>query len=581
MPSKLTAQTLATLCAVFLGSWAAAQDIDRIRPVVPNRVDPTSATATPLEDDEALSIAEGPGIDEKLATIRGIILLSDPDQATLETPPSVSGITIQDDSLVVPEEAKVALEKFINGPLSLRTIDEISRDTVLAYRAADLPVVDVGFPEQEITTGVLQMVIIVGRAGEVKVEGNHYFDDQIYLRSLRTTPGDILYETPLLDDLNYLNRNPYRDVNLAYTPGESFGEADLILRAEERRPFTLYSGYEDTGNTFLGEDRLFAGFEWGNVGGWDHILGYQYTTTTDFDRLHAHSASYRIPFYQTRHELQLLAGYVEVDNAFILNGANFQNSGESVQLSGNYVIPMPDVKGYSHELFAGYDFKSTNNNLEFGGTQVTAANAEIHQFSVGQTFNKKQSYGQQILTHRLVYSPGNLTDQNSDASFAPLRAGADADYAYWSAEFTQRIDLPAGCTAIANLEGQISSENLLPSESLILGGIGSVRGFEQNITRADQGAVLNLELYAPPISLLKKNDSARAFAFYDQAWAGNVNLLPNEPSHIQLGGIGLGVDFRLARNFSTRASYGWKIDAQGFQDDASHGRFHVFTSLRW
>ena len=588
--SVLAAAVLAAIVAT--PASLRAQDLERFRPQVPaaspiegHEPSAASVESDPATAESAAAAAAAPADDQVFGTLSGIVLLSHPDQVRGEDLPTTPGIIRHDESLIVPAEVMAVLEGFLDGPLSLAVIGQLERDTVLAYRTAGMPVVDVGFPEQDVTAGVLQIVVVVARAGEIRVEGDCHFNENIYRRSFRTTLGEALRIAPILDDLDYLNRNPYRDVNLAYSPGEAFGEADLTVKITERRPFTAYAGYEDSGSEFLGRDRLNFGFEWGNVGGWDHLLGYQYTTTTDFDRLHAHVASYRLPIWQWRHELRVLAGYVDAETEFQAGGETLLSQGESSQVSLNYLIPLPELFGFGQQLVGGYDFKSTNNNLEFGGLTVIDSTAEIHQLSIGQEFSKSTANGAQQFSHRLVYSPGGVSGHNSDEAFQQLRGGAEADYLYWSADYTQRVDLPAGFTLIADVEGQLSSTNLLPSESLVLGGIGSIRGFESNIIRGDQGAVLNLDLYAPPFSLLDAsglgvNDSARVFAFYDQAWATNVDRLPDEAGNVHLGSLGAGLDFRVASYLSARISYGWQVDKSGFEDDDS-GRLHVSTTIRW
>ena len=54
--------------------------------------------------------------------------------------------------------------------------------------------------------------------------------------------------------------------------------------------------------------------------------------------------------------------------------------------------------------------------------------------------------------------------------------------------------------------------------------------------------------------------------FYDYGWGKNVHLLPDEPSSLTLGGIGLGIDYRLKRNLSLRGAYGWQVNQDGFDE---------------
>ncbi|MEM7010114.1 MAG: ShlB/FhaC/HecB family hemolysin secretion/activation protein, partial [Verrucomicrobiota bacterium] len=443
-----------------------AQDIERIKPAV-SEVEPAPGPAKitlPPEDEE------GEISDEKVGEITGIALVGHPDLAKPDTPPSVKGVEVLDEDLLVPDGVIEELDSYIDGPLSLKVVNDIARSTVLAYRKAGLPVVDVAFPEQDVSTGVLQLVVVVAKAGEITLKGNKFFKDDIYLRSFRLEPGDVIKADKVNGDLRYLNRSPYRNVGVVYSPGEEFGQTNLTIETEERRPYSAYVGYDDTGNSLIGIDRMFFGLEWGNVFGLDHQAGYQYTTTTEFEGLHAHAASYRIPFAKTWHELILLAGYVESLAEIPAAGEILETGGQSTQLSAMYSIPLPEIMDYTTDFRAGFDFKSTNNNLEFGGAELIDSTAEVYQFSAGFQAVKRQDFGRQILQTKLVWSPGDLSNHNSDEAVQQLRGLGSADYFYWNGEFTQIVNLPRDFILVAEVEGQVSNGNLLPSETMVLGG---------------------------------------------------------------------------------------------------------------
>ena len=586
---------------VLPGPMAWSQDIKRIVPKVVKRPDGEATIMVP-----ELPAAGENSSDEVVGQISGIVLWGRMEEVQADAPLQVNGVQVKGEGLVVPDEVLEALQSYVDGPLSVATIENITRDVVLAYRKADLPVVDVGFPEQDVSGGVLQLVIVVGRAGEIRVTGAEYFDPERYLKHLRLAPGDLIYQSILLEDLRFLSRNPFRSLNLVYTPGTEFGEADMILEVDETRPLTAYVGYDNTGNEFIGVDRLNFGFEWGNVFGLDHIVSYQYTSSVDFEGLQGHSLYYRAPIAATRGELRFLGGYVDTDVSLQAAGQTFNSGGESAQLTGVYVHPLPQWWGIEQDLHVGFDFKTTNNNLEFGGLRVSDTYTEIYQFTLAQMGRKRSRFGLTQFYNRLVVSPGGFSGQNTDEVFNELRLGASASYVYWNGSVTQMIPLPKDFQLHLMLEGQASSNNLLPSESLILGGEGSVRGFEQNITRADYGAVANIELYTPafsPLSRLgwgskapvyegeggkrvllsperKMEEGLRFLAFLDLGWGGSVDRLPQEPSSRELGGAGAGLNYYLNRNLVLRAAYGWQVWEEGFLDGVN-GRSHVSVTMRW
>ena len=59
---------------------------------------------------------------------------------------------------------------------------------------------------------------------------------------------------------NWLNNNPFRQVDVVFKPGEKLGATDVELDVNDRLPFRPYVGYEDSGTRFTGPDRFITGF---------------------------------------------------------------------------------------------------------------------------------------------------------------------------------------------------------------------------------------------------------------------------------------------------------------------------------
>ena len=78
----------------------------------------------------------------------------------------------------------------------------------------------------------------------------------------------------------------------------------------------------------------------------------------------------------------------------------------------------------------GYDFKRSNNDLEFGGFQVFNSNTHIHQFVVNYEISRTDARGQGRANAMVVLSPGRLDGDNQDAAFDAARHGATPRYAY-------------------------------------------------------------------------------------------------------------------------------------------------------
>ena len=100
-----------------------------------------------------------------------------------------------------------------------------------------------------------------------------------------------------------MNVNSFHSTDAVFRPGTAAGTTDVWLNVKDRFPLRVYTGYENTGTQATGEDRVLAGFNWGNVFGLDQQLNYQYTASPDFDHYKAQSGSYIVPLPWAGHRL--------------------------------------------------------------------------------------------------------------------------------------------------------------------------------------------------------------------------------------------------------------------------------------
>ncbi|MEM6602039.1 MAG: POTRA domain-containing protein, partial [Verrucomicrobiota bacterium] len=237
-----------------------------------------------------------PGEEEELIdSLDGIYFTSHRDGILEEGREGVKGVEIVDIPLLENQEFMDRIEPFVGKPVSIKQLRELVRTVILYYRELDMPVVDVIVAEQDITVGVVQLLVVEGLLEDVVVEGNQWFSDELISSKIRMKRAERILSTPLIDDINYLNRNPFRRVKVVFEKGEQDGFTDLILQTEDRFPIRMYVGYEDTGNDLTEEERLLFGANWGNALFQDHTMSYQYAASPDFNTQETHSIFYAMP----------------------------------------------------------------------------------------------------------------------------------------------------------------------------------------------------------------------------------------------------------------------------------------------
>jgi hemolysin activation/secretion protein len=487
--------------------------------------------------------------------LKGLVFVDHPDKIQ-KGKLDVTGVRVDGDlELVNTAEFDRIVGAYIGGGVSIYRLNQMVRDIVLLYRDNDEPVVDVSIPDQDITDGVVQVVVTEGRVGQVRVTGPCFFDPQNLVDQVCISPGDRIYESNLLEDQRWLMRNPFRSVEMELTPGENRGETDVIFNVYDRKPWRWYMGYEDTGNQSTGLERVLTGVNWYNAFNKDDQLGYQYTASPDFSTVDVHSGIYSLAL-QNRDILTVFGSYGTV---FIPAAAPGNTRGQFWQASIRWNRELCPRGCYEHGIQAGFDFKNTNTNLDFGGAIIAASDADVIQFMAGYNGHRHDDLGSMHLGVDFYMSPGNWGGKNDDAQYQAIIPNSNSTYIYSRMIFERRFWLNRG-ELVARVTGQIASTNLLPPETLGLGGYTSVRGYDQYTFAADSGYFGSVEWWSDPWNCLLGDDELRVLTFFDIGEAWQHNPIMAVPSYDMLQSVGAGARYTLNERLEFRIDYGYKLN---------------------
>lgn len=549
---------------------AQAQDL---RHAAPPEVPPIPAAAPVLQPPPAPHLSDAP----LLAALKGVVLVPDASPASLRR--VAAGV----DTSAVPEARSGAftafLQQAIGQPASLAGLRRLADGVSQLLRKQGLPFVSVWVPPQDLTDGVVRIAVRPAVAeGPVRVEGAQYFRPESYLAEVRQRAGEPIDATALQDDVDWINRNPFRNAALAAAPGSTPDGTRLSLRVRERRPWRVFAGADNTGTRSTDTQRLFAGFNWGNAFGRGDQLSYQYRVDPARKYSTTHSGSYQADL-ASRRVLGLSFAWSETTPDL---GPLFGQRGTSWQVGGQYRVPLParasSGASVKHEASVGLDAKYADNNLDFVAIPVMHNKTHVAELTLGYALWREAADSSSYVSPQLVLSPGRLGGYNNDAAFAGSRMGAPARYAYvrLDAEHTQA--LPARLRWNVRANAQYSGVPLLGSEQIAGAGAQAVRGYRESSAFGDSGAVLRNELHLPALTLGPDGStSLGAFLFYDAAWLHTAGVGSIGAESVRLRSAGLGVSWRLDTRASLDVAFGRpQQDLPGDRNGPyAHVRFQV------
>ncbi len=499
--------------------------------------------------------------------INGIYIVNEPTKVYPVGLAEPYGVNFQQDVNVEFDEGlKTLLERdFIGQDIDNTLIPRLKKCIQNYYLECGHPLTFVCIPPQNVSCGIVQVIVQEARLGKVRTQGNCWNADELLTSYITICPGECINTNVLLNDLAWMNRNPFRHTQVSFAPGECPGTTDIELITTDKHPWRIYAGIDNTGSDETSQVRLFTGVTAGNLFGWDNVFTYQYTTSPDFRRYQSHTLNYRVPL-SWKHLFMIYGGYAEVHPH--IHG--FHSNGFEYQASARYIMPLGYLYGDSlYEVTLGFDFKSTNNNLEFSDdsrTSIITGTVNLSQFMAG--FNYDAEYGNfELLGSLLLYgSPGELFDRESKKDYQELRYKATPNYFYGQLYLGLTYNFSWGSEVAFLVRAQQSTANLLPSEQFGIGGFDTVRGYKEREVNTDNGFIVNAELRSPGYRMLsnyfcncKWNDEIRFLAFFDYGKGFNHRLFPGERRDYQLASVGPGIRYQFMDNVHARLDWGIKL----------------------
>ena len=560
--------------SVAAGLPASAQDFDRYRP------DPLPpGAAAPLLSTPADNFVSG-STDVLVGELKGIMILD--DESRIQDPiKEFRGVRIDPAAIltVARETAfQEAVSPYLGQPITIHTLNQMAHGMVLLYRDFQQPVVDVNIPPgQDITDGVVQVVITESRIGSVQFRGNCNFSDCVLQQQSCLRPGQRIFVPCLHDELVWFNRNSFRTVSATLEPGSVAGTTDIVYDVLDERPVRAFVGYTDSGVRRTGLERIVTGFNWGNAFGKDHELSYQYTADAELRGvIGVHSLFYEAAIFENRDSWTMFGTWADIDSPSF-------SQAQGWQLSGRYNHTLHQTTCRDDSMHFGFDVKGTDNDLDFGGTTVVDSDLHVAQFMAGVSSQQIYSDGQTLYGLDGFFSPGHLLNGNNDGSFSQLRPGAGALYAYARGYVEGQYDVDCRSEFFARATAQFSTYKLLPTEQLGFGGYNSIRGYDMRATNGDSGYIVNLEYRTKPIRTCTNgsNTALTMLAFTDIGQQFNWNEAGNGSAPFSdeiLASVGVGLRYVVDRNITFRLDYGLPVTfPQGVEKVAAQrgGRVHL------
>lgn len=558
-----TAASFASLFSLVPLPLLALGADDAGRPTPPS--EPRAADRTAVRENPNTSGAVKAGQDQiLLPNLIGLAIAPDSEAALQLQKKSQPGVNASGFSDSETTAIRNLTETVIGKPVTLRSLEELSEKLEGVFRTSGRQFMLVSYPEQEITSGIIAISIQQARAGQVIISENPTFGKDFATSAFRVRTGDEISSSNIMDDLDWINQNSLRRASISYADGATPESLDLTLRLTAKKPWRAYAGIDNQLSENLGNERLFLGFQHGDLFGLDHRLTAQVTSAINPDDLKGVSSIYEIPL-PIRHLIGISLGYTESETD---TSGPIDQSGQFSRLGLNYRIPLPRWHSIGHELRFGVEFR--NNDYVF--TTSPSQTVNFFNLETGWKGRLTDTWGTSRVDVSLSYNPGQGIFGSNDDDYIALGA-SDAESLVARCEFERTLKLTQDMALVGKARGQWADSELLSSDQLSAGGYNRVRGFDETEGYASTGVVLTLELQS---KFYQTNHlgSIQGLAFVDGAALHRDAATDTG----QLAAVGFGFRWRFDDRVSARADFGIPVDYPDDLDGDPQLEFAISTS---
>ncbi len=449
--------------------------------------------------------------------------------AGVETSFELKQVKCNSSEILTQEDIDAVTSAYIGRQVTVKDLQEMAEKITDLYREKGYMTCGAVLPPQRIHEGVVEIRLIEGKTGEVTVTGNRHTKESYITGRLGLKPGEIANIDKLNRDLRWFHGTNDLQLRVVMKPGTKEGTTDYEIMAFEpkNQSVTLYvdnDGYETSGRWREGlfynmrsltghRDALRASFI-RSQGTKAWAFGYSFPVSPKGMRLDLNYSSNKTEV--TKGELKPLG--VE---------------GKSTSYSLTWRVPFHITEHSRHEAGLQYVHQTSKTELGRGtGLVVPWVDDKIQRVIPYVSFTH---YGDSTVLyhkHSLVFAQRRDIDGDSE------RANLYRLNFFWQKRYNN------GQFWQARLDGQWASNDYLSSsDRFFIGGVNSVRGYEEGFIGGDKGLSAGIEYHIP----LDKAKRFSVFPFFDWGTVSGITA----PEHRTLMSAGLGIEARYKYLYST------------------------------
>ncbi|AXA55785.1 ShlB/FhaC/HecB family hemolysin secretion/activation protein [Pseudomonas thivervalensis] len=413
----------------------------------------------------------------------------------------IKTIELKGADVLSESERQRLLKPFLNQCLGVPQLNQLLKVITDDYLEKGLVTSRAYLPQQDLSSGHLQVLVVEGRLEGLKGAENSKLSDRELAMAFPGKTGELLNLREIEQMVDQLNRLPSNRAQMELTPGQNIGGSEVRVNNTAQKPWRAGLSRHNDGQKSTGEQQWGASLDWDSPlgladqlalrGGHDAVSDHQKTSRNGMLYYNLPFGWWNLSYTYSQSEYRALGQ---------ANGFNFKQSGDSQnhQVRLERVVHRDAVSKTS--LNTGLSYLRTNNFIEDSKLAESSNRISEAQFGI----NHGRRVGNAFVNLDLGLQQG-IGALDAQGDHEPDPGVPDARYRKYTAtlSYLQPFMLGGESFSFSSLmTGQRSEDVLFSPQRMSLGGLSSIRGYKDQTLSGDSGGYWRNDLrWSRPVTL--------------------------------------------------------------------------------
>lgn len=443
--------------------------------------------------------------------------------------------------------------------ITLGMIETVADTITQYYRERGFILAKAYIPQQRVRDGVVNLTVLMGNLGEVRVENNQRYNDRTVERIFDGVLDKPVKAGVIEERLFFVNDLPGLRARGFFEPGRQVGDSRMVVNVTDERWFDANVRVDNHGSESSGEYRLYGDFYWHNPLGIGDQFQVGVLNSYEPDNSLYGMFRYRVPAYFTRLNFSVGAS----NNDFVVGQSRSED------------IDTANISGKSGVVDAAFDYqflrtRLRNRSLHLKWAEIDSemifGDSGLGRESVVENVTLEYRFERLDEKRRLLHQGGvsvtkshfaKRADQEQELEKSPELLNLDYTLlAFWRLPFTEVYT-----RVISRTSAQYSGVAMSSVNQFSLSGPRKARGYALNAFYADDGVHTGLDWIFPGLWPFEESIQPMVFADYSYGRAYSV-LDGVEDSEGEFSNVGLGLRINVGNDMRGSISVAQPMSAR-------------------